>query len=165
MREAQFFFEHGQFFFELENREAVLGLFFELFFEGHRKSLNIFLKACSKFYFWLVLRLGTLKNKEKQREKANKESNFSLGRLAAPENIDLWYFSMKIRIIFWTWAILFWTRKPRSGFRVFFWIIFWMPRSGNFFWTRAKSLKKHWSTRVPRLSLPAAEHSADVFKQ
>ena len=45
------FFEHGQFFFELENREAVLGLFFELFFEGHQKSPNIFLKACSKFYF------------------------------------------------------------------------------------------------------------------
>ena len=45
------FFEHGQFFFELENREAVLGLFFELFFEGHRKSMNIFLKACPKFYF------------------------------------------------------------------------------------------------------------------
>ena len=139
--------------------------------------LNYFLKVTGKvrIFFWrrvqnfifdLFWGLESLKNKEKQREKANKGSNFSLGRLAAPENIDLWYFSMKIRIIFWTWAILFWTRKPRSGFRVFFWIIFWMPRSGIFFWTRAKSFKKkHWSTRVPRLSLPAAEHSADVFKQ
>ena len=67
-------------FFELENREAVFGFFFEFFFEGHRKSLNIFLKV---------------ENKEKQREKANKESNF-LRHLAAPENIDLWYFAMKI---------------------------------------------------------------------
>ena len=51
LREAQFFFEHWQLFFEHENREAVFEFFFEFFFECLRKSLNIFLKIVFKILF------------------------------------------------------------------------------------------------------------------
>ena len=114
-----FFLNIGNYFLNTQTTKRFSDSFLNYFLKVTGKVRIIFWKSCSKIYSGSFWGLESLKNKEKQREKANKGSNFSLGRLAAPESIDLCYFSMKIRIIFWTWAILFWTRKPRSGFRVF----------------------------------------------
>ena len=67
-------------------------------------------------------------------------------------------------IFFWTWAILFWTRKPRSGFGIIFWIIFWRsPEKSEYFfegvfkilfltcseaWNRSKTKKNNVKKRI-----------------
>ena len=119
--------------------------FFWIFFEGDWKSRYYFLKVDFKMMFCLILKR---KIKAKQRNKAEKDLKIFRRRLTAPKNIDLWSFPAKLFEIgnfFWRLVIFFWRRKPRSGFSILFWIFFWRPRSGNFFWRWPKSLKKHWT--------------------
>ena len=147
------FFEGFEFFFEDENREAVLGFFFWFFFEDDWRSRYYFLKVVLKMMFCLVLKH---KIKGKQRETAEKGLKIFRGRLTAPKTIDLWLFpakSFETGNFFWRLVIFFWRRKPRSGFSILFWIFFWRPRSGNFFLKVTQILKKNTDLghRLPTL--------------